>query len=100
MNGTGLLLAGGAVLRDSENRIGGGAELEAGKMFRLRLGYMVPLKSTDLGGISNLTAGFGLVYNRLNLDYAFLPLGDIGQVHRIQLTLRLADVIPLEELEQ
>ena len=100
LGGLGLLLAGGAIMRESENRVGGGAELEAGKMFRIRMGYMVPMKTTELGGFSNLTAGFGFVYNRLNLDYAFLPLGDIGQVHRIQLTLRLADFVPLEELEQ
>jgi len=84
-------LTGGAILRESENRLGAGAELVAGRTLRLRAGYLVPFGKTELRSFSNLTAGLGLAYRTLDLDYTFLPLGDLGQVHRIQLTLRLGE---------
>ena len=86
--GVGLLLTGGAIIKGSESRVGAGAEITTGNVLSLRLGYMIPLKETNLQSLSNLTAGLGLSYRNIGLDYAFLPLGDIGQVHRIQLTYR------------
>jgi len=98
--GYGLFLSGGAIIREMEMRIGAGAELAVVRMVKVRLGYQVPLEKTHLGGFSNLTAGFGLVYRAFGLDYAFLPLGDIGQVHRIQLTYRLGEGSATETAKQ
>jgi len=63
--------------------------MAAGKSVVLRVGYLLPLEKTELENFSNLTAGLGFNYRSLNLDYAFLALGDIGQVHRIRMTFRL-----------
>jgi hypothetical protein len=92
--GVGLLLMGGAVLRQDEDRVGAGLEAEVGKVLRLRAGYMAPFQESGLDGFSNLTAGIGLAYRTLSIDYAFLPLGDLGQVHRVQVSLRMLDRAP------
>jgi len=85
----GLSLTGGVLLRRNENRAGAGVEAEAGGILHLRAGYLLPFGETDLGGFSNLTVGVGVAYRTLGIDYAFLPLGDLGQVHRVQLSLRM-----------
>lgn len=94
--GFGMLLSGGAILREDENRAGVGVEVNAGRTVRFRVGYMLPFQETELGSFSNLTAGIGLAYQIVGIDYAFLPLGDLGQVHRIQATLRLPDSRPVK----
>src|SRR5215471_2504536 len=57
-------------------------------MFSLRIGYRYQTKKPDLGGLAGLTAGIGLRHNNMSLDYAFVPLGDLGQTHRISFNLR------------
>jgi hypothetical protein len=46
------------------------------------------LNSPDLGGLSNFSAGFGFRRNLFSLDYAFVPLGDLGTTHRVSLNFR------------
>lgn len=52
----------------------------------LRLGYRVP---TDLGALAGLTVGGGfgteLPGANLGLDYAWIPFGELGNMHRISL---------------
>jgi len=79
-----ITLNGGGILRDGENRLGCGIEACTGKMLRLRAGYMVPIELNGLKSFSNLTAGLGIVFGRFEFDYAFVPLGELGQVHRFQ----------------
>ncbi|MEW6040565.1 MAG: carboxypeptidase regulatory-like domain-containing protein [Elusimicrobiota bacterium] len=46
-------------------------------------------KNVDtLGSISGIRAGFGLNLNKLTLDYALLPYGDLGTTHRISMGLK------------
>ncbi len=52
----------------------------------VRLGYKIK-DSGDLGGIQGLTAGLGLRYSLLNLDYALVSYGDLGLTHQIALTV-------------
>jgi len=90
--GLGFLVTGGAILRQGEDRAGIGVESMVGRILRVRVGYVLPLQKSDLRTFSNLGAGFGLTYRALGFDYAFLPLGDLGQVHRIQMSLKLPRV--------
>lgn len=66
-----------------------GAEYErpvGGNMaMALRGGYNT--RSTDgLGGSAGMTAGAGLTFGGMALDYAFLPMGDLGATHRMSLS--------------
>lgn len=57
-------------------------------LFFLRFGYVVPLENhngTNNGFITNLTLGAGLKYKGFFVDYAWLPKGDLGNVHMFTL---------------
>ena len=49
----------------------------------LRGGYNTIAESEELSGAS---AGLGIEYKSLVLDYAFVPMGNLGNTHRISLT--------------
>jgi len=49
----------------------------------LRGGYNTIAESEELSGAS---AGLGIEYRSLVLDYAFVPMGNLGNTHRISLT--------------
>lgn len=59
---------------------------------QLRSGYSAALArdKTDLAGF---TAGLGFGFGGFNLDYVWVPLGDLGQTHRFSLSLRLLNPI-------
>ncbi|MFI5345769.1 MAG: PorV/PorQ family protein [Elusimicrobiota bacterium] len=40
----------------------------------------------SIDGFSGVSVGIGLGYERLTVDYAFVPLGGLGQAHRMSLT--------------
>ncbi len=58
-----------------------GAEYRLAETLALRLGYN---SGNDMG--SGLTAGFGFRISSLNVDYAFVPYGDLGNAHRFSLS--------------
>ncbi len=68
---------------------GQGALLAAGGETRLleplalRLGF----STRNEAGIE-ITAGFGYQFKSESIDYAFVPMGGIGNAHRISITLR------------
>ncbi len=68
---------------DTSGELDAGAEVNLKKMFSLRVGYRYALTRTDLGGFSDFSAGAGLRKKNISLDYAFIPLGDLGVTHRI-----------------
>ncbi len=41
----------------------------------------------DLGGFNGVSFGFGLNFQSVAVDYAFLPLGDLGLTHRLSISL-------------
>ncbi|MFC1522468.1 PorV/PorQ family protein [Elusimicrobiota bacterium] len=43
---------------------------------------------SDVDGFSGISFGLGFIYQKLLMDYAFFPLGDIGTTHRISFSLR------------
>jgi hypothetical protein len=65
-----------------------GAEVTPKKFFSMRVGYRYAMNNPDLGGLSNFSAGLGLRWNKASIDYAFVPLGDLGLTHRLSLNFR------------
>ncbi len=74
--------------QDTSGEFDVGAEVTPRKMFSLRLGYRYALTRPDLGSLSDFTAGIGMRFGTMSLDYAFVPLGDLGLTHRVSLNVR------------
>lgn len=60
----------------------------------LRIGYALPLKGQGFSDpnnniINNFTFGIGLNFDFLKFDYAWLPEGDLGNVHMFSLKIRI-----------
>jgi hypothetical protein len=53
-----------------------------------RIGYKTSTIS-DLNALSGLSAGVGFVWKRMAIDYVWVPYGDLGNTHRISLTIKL-----------
>ncbi len=61
-----------------------GAEYTMLKTITLRCGYRTgPQDLSTLGLASGMCLGLGLALGRLAVDYAFVPYGSLGSVHRI-----------------
>jgi len=43
----------------------------------------------DLNALSGLSAGAGFVWKRMAIDYVWVPYGDLGNTHRISLTIKM-----------
>ncbi len=69
--------------------------------FALRGGYLVrpagdsslfqgvgSNSNSNLSRFGGLMAGFGLKFRHLGIDYAFVPLGDLGNTHRVTFGMR------------
>lgn len=61
----------------------------------LRAGYKYRMHGNELGAISGLGSGFGIVLKNLNFDYAFAPYGDLGSSHILSLSFRFG--VPRKE---
>jgi len=59
-----------------------GAEYWFRKAFALRGGYKFGYDTANLGSEVGLSLGFGVKVSGLGVDYAFLPFGDLGSIHR------------------
>jgi len=53
-----------------------------------RVGYKTNTLS-DLNALSGLSAGAGFLWKRMGIDYVWVPYGDLGNTHRISLTIKL-----------
>jgi hypothetical protein len=73
---------------DTKGEVDMGAEVTPRRFFSLRQGYRYALTAPDLGALSNFSAGLGLRYKQTSIDYAFIPLGDLGVTHRISVNYR------------
>jgi hypothetical protein len=64
-----------------------GVETELFGVLFLRAGYRYRTwqRANELGEISGITAGFGVVIYNYTVDYAFVPYGDLGNSHRLSL---------------
>ena len=52
--------------------------------FAVRGGYR---GRTDFEFLSNLSGGFGYATRAYQIDYAFVPFGEVGNAHRVSLSL-------------
>ncbi|MFC1522160.1 PorV/PorQ family protein [Elusimicrobiota bacterium] len=43
---------------------------------------------SDIGGLSGISLGFGVIRSSFGFDYAFLPMGDLGTTHRISINFK------------
>ena len=59
-----------------------GVEWWIGNILALRAGY----KATQT--MATMTGGIGLKFERIHLDYAYVPYGEIGSTHRISLRIK------------
>jgi len=41
----------------------------------------------DISGFKNITGGFGFKYKQYFVDYAFTPYGELGNIHRLSLSI-------------
>ncbi len=69
-----------------------GAEFVYQKMKDIQLAARAGYKTNtikDLNALSGLSAGAGFVWKRMAIDYVWVPYGDLGNTHRISLTIKL-----------
>jgi Uncharacterised protein family (UPF0164) len=50
--------------------------------FALRSGYKFGYDTANLGSEVGLSLGFGIKVSDLGIDYAYIPFGDLGNIHR------------------
>jgi hypothetical protein len=71
-------------IQDTRQHVQVGAEATYDNQFSIRFGYLTGYESR------NVTAGFGLKYDVINLEYAFVPFGnDLGSAHIISLSFSI-----------
>ena len=51
-----------------------------------RAGYNT--RNTETGGVNGITAGLGVEYMNFNVDYAFVPYGNLGDTNRISVNIK------------
>jgi len=68
---------------DNDLRINIGTEYFLQPNFALRLGY-----NSGIDEGSGITAGIGFIFKNLQLDYAYVPYSDLGQAHRVSLSIK------------
>jgi len=68
-----------------------GAEYPLTGRLSLRSGYRYRQHGNELGAWSGFSAGAGVAFDRLTLDYAFSPFGVLGNSHRFSLHLRFGE---------
>lgn len=68
--------------------LGLGSEYRLHPAFALRAGYLRDQASSSLARLGGVSGGFGLISQRMNLDYAVTPLGRLGNVQTLTLTAR------------
>lgn len=91
-----LAAAAVAIEPSGANALDLGAEDTVLSHLGLRVGYRLNFTDQKLTGLSGLTAGVGVSFASMSLDYAYLPFGDLGTLQRVSLTYRKAASTPNE----
>jgi hypothetical protein len=63
---------------------------EEGTVVSLRAGLNT-LSLGDIAGLSGLSAGAGIAFSSLSVDYALVPFGELGLTHRLSLSLKFGN---------
>jgi hypothetical protein len=82
----------GEALSHSDNSVHLGLEGTLHQALALRAGYSFNSPNPEQpGGLRGWTAGAGVVLRDLSLDYAWVPLADLGSTQRVSLSYAFAD---------
>ena len=74
---------------DNKAKVNLGMEYWLRESVAVRGGYKYQVGGNDaIGGLTGLTAGAGLKVSQMNIDYAFMPFGDLGSAHRVSLLVK------------
>jgi len=85
-------------LKDQKWSASLGGELNTGRLLTLRMGYLSQLaqgrgkigSGTGVEAFSGMGVGLGLkMFSRTTLDYAFVPMGELGGTHHMNLAVKL-----------
>jgi hypothetical protein len=86
-----LALSGESLARGGDS-VRFGIEPTLYHMLALRAGYSAALNNAqEVNGLTGWTFGGGVMLAGLALDYAYVPLGDLGDVQRVSLTYAFGD---------
>jgi len=80
-----LFALSGAFEPQGVHRVQVGAEDVLYSTVALRAGYQASLAENGITGLQGLSAGIGFMYAGFTLDYAYLPMGDLGLTQRVSL---------------
>lgn len=80
-----LLAASAAWQPQGVNTLQLGAEDRIFRILALRIGYQAGQSDSQIQGTTGLTAGLGLSAEGFNVDYAYLPFGDLGAANWLTL---------------
>jgi hypothetical protein len=80
-----LMAFAGAIRTDRVADVRFGAELTYLSKYSFRIGYLSPMGPTGFEGLSSLSFGLEATLGDLRLDYSFLPYGQAGDSHRLDL---------------
>ena len=77
-----------------------GVKLAADSSIALRAGYNS--RNISTGTLSGFTAGAGLKFKDYEVNYAFVPFGDLGNTHRISLDMIFGETpaVPAPEIKE
>ncbi|MBI5199959.1 MAG: PorV/PorQ family protein [Elusimicrobia bacterium] len=74
----------------SDDSVHAGVEWRANQVFAVRAGYRSDV-TREVGGMAGLTLGTGLCWKGYSFDYAWVPLGDLGQSQYLSLAVRFGE---------
>lgn len=85
--GAGVILATDlSIPSDDRPSLSAGGEYRVAQLFAIRAGYK---SGSDLGALAGLRAGCGFEFQKIGLDYAFAPYGELGNSHRMSLLVKM-----------
>jgi hypothetical protein len=77
------------------SRVSGGVEGTFERDLFLRVGGQLPFSDNQVGGLTGFTAGAGFRIEQFQLDYAFVPDGDLGTSHRLSVGYEFPNSTPI-----
>ena len=94
-----LLATGFNVEQFGTHRIYLASELVTFHNLSLRAGHNISIQDNNLGGMAGSSFGAGFKFSALQLDYTFLPMGLLGDSHRVSLSWQFAQAAAKNKVE-
>jgi tetratricopeptide (TPR) repeat protein len=83
-----LSAAGGSMVSNALDSLQAGVEASYLSRYFLRASYQASLNGNGVEGLSGLTLGAGMTAGNITWNYAFLPYGNLGNSHRLDVGYR------------